>query len=89
MSKKAELGYVIDSTNPDVVIGTETWSSSSISSREFFLPSTLFITGTGQIAMVGSCWLIKVLKSHINCPLIVIVKSLLAKLIYLIIILLY
>ena len=55
MSKKAELGCVINSTNTDIIIGTETWLSTSISSSEFFMLSTLFIAGTGQIVMVVSC----------------------------------
>ena len=35
--KKADLSCVIDSVNPDILIGTQTWLSPSISSSEFFL----------------------------------------------------
>ena len=29
--KKAEVGYIVDSVKPDVLIATETWLSTSIS----------------------------------------------------------
>ena len=34
--KKTDLSCIIDSINPDILIGTETWLSPSISSSEFF-----------------------------------------------------
>ena len=36
MSKKAELGCVINSTDTDIITGTETWLSTSVSSSKFF-----------------------------------------------------
>ena len=36
--KKAEVGCIVDSVKPDLLIATETWLSASISSSEFFLP---------------------------------------------------
>ena len=36
--KKAEVGCIVDSVKPDVLIATETWLSTSISSSEFFPP---------------------------------------------------
>lgn len=35
-NKKPELDFLIDSINPDIVIGTETWLDPSVSSYEFF-----------------------------------------------------
>ena len=34
--KKVEVGCIVDSVKPDVLIATETWLSTSISSSEFF-----------------------------------------------------
>ena len=66
MSMKAELGYVIDSTNPDIIVeAREIWLSSiAISSSDFFPAEyTAYHKDrvTGHIAMVVPCWLIKVL----------------------------
>ena len=36
--KKAEVGCIVDSIKPDVLIATETWLSTSISLSEFFTP---------------------------------------------------
>ena len=36
MKKKPELDLLLDTTKPDVIIGTETWLDSSISSSEYF-----------------------------------------------------
>ena len=35
-NKKPELDLLLDTTKPDVIIGTETWLDSSISSSEYF-----------------------------------------------------
>ena len=38
-NKKEEIGNMIDSCNPDVIIGTETWLNENIHSTELFPPS--------------------------------------------------
>ena len=51
MSMRAELGSVIDSTNPDSIVeAREIWLSSSIaiSLSDFVLLNTLLITRTGS-----------------------------------------
>ena len=35
MAKKAELHHLIDSTKPDIIIGTETWLYEGIKTQEF------------------------------------------------------
>ena len=35
-NKKPELDLLLDTTKPDIIIGTETWLDSSISSSEYF-----------------------------------------------------
>ena len=40
LSKKAELHHLISSTNPDIIIGTETWLHDGIKTQEF-LPDNL------------------------------------------------
>ncbi|XP_063951801.1 uncharacterized protein LOC135153256 [Lytechinus pictus] len=37
-NKKEELGTLIDSTDPDIILGSETWLNSSICSSELFPP---------------------------------------------------
>ena len=37
-NKKEEFGTLIDSTNPDIILGTETWLNSTICSSELFPP---------------------------------------------------
>ena len=39
-NKKPELDLIIDSINPDIIIGTETWLDPTISSSEYFSPTT-------------------------------------------------
>ncbi len=48
MSKKAELHHLIDSTKPDIIIGTETWLHEGINPRNFYLMS-LAIASTDLI----------------------------------------
>ena len=38
-NKKEEIGNMIDSTNPDVILGSETWLNKNIASAELFPPT--------------------------------------------------
>ena len=44
-NKKTELDILLDTTKPDVVIGTETWLDPTISSYEYFPQDQLLFTG--------------------------------------------
>ena len=44
-------GNIIDSVNPDILIGSETWLSVCVSSGEFFHQDTQFIKRTDKMVM--------------------------------------
>ena len=56
MNKTIELEYLVHSTKPDVIIRTETWLNSNITSQEFLGPNwtTEYSARTDPIShMVG------------------------------------
>ena len=69
------MGCIVDSVKPDVLIATETWLSTSISSSEFFPPGYNVYRKDRQDGYGVSFCLIKVFILPINWLLTPTVKS--------------